>query len=426
MKSRKKKAFTLTELLIVVIVIGILSAAVLPKFNKVLETRKTTEAEEMMAAVRTEQEKRCALDQKYQTEIVKLAEIIPQEESKNFSYSLTTTGIEAQSKGKYGYTLKMPSYADGRLCCEDAEECAKLNKDYPLCSELIARADYQDGQACEGKPLQIECVGESSRACGCENKGTQTRTCDTTTGAWGAWGACSISDICPCTEGAMRTTDKRCFSSGCGREREVCKNGEWTYATCVPVDGPCPPGTPLNIACSNGKYATAFCNAQCQPEGVDTICDEVYPPSNCEDSDYKLAHKSECCPEASTSDTVCYTNCNCSPQVSATSPQTVRQEQAVCKKVSGTCKWTHRQSYKTQSECYNYVLSQVSLPQGGSVSCTFVNNPLNTSMYPPAATGCMERGGSCYVKSMFTPPSYSVEKSTFRVSLSCQRCKNGW
>ena len=52
--NRKKKAFTLTELLVVVIVIGVLSAVVLPKFSKVIETRKTTEAEEMMAAVRTE------------------------------------------------------------------------------------------------------------------------------------------------------------------------------------------------------------------------------------------------------------------------------------------------------------------------------------------------------------------------------------
>ena len=44
MKSKKKRAFTLTELLIVVIVIGVLSAVVLPKFNKIIETRKTTEA----------------------------------------------------------------------------------------------------------------------------------------------------------------------------------------------------------------------------------------------------------------------------------------------------------------------------------------------------------------------------------------------
>ena len=54
-KKQNRRAFTLTELLIVVIVIGVLSAVTLPKFNRVIENRKVTEAEEMMSAVRTEQ-----------------------------------------------------------------------------------------------------------------------------------------------------------------------------------------------------------------------------------------------------------------------------------------------------------------------------------------------------------------------------------
>ena len=127
--QRKKKAFTLTELLVVVIVIGVLAAVVLPKFSKVIETRKTTEAEELMAAVRTEQEKRCSLDQDYLSDLSKLSDIIPSTDTKNFVYSTNAegTGIEAQSKGKFGYTLKMPSYKDGRLCCDNEEECLKLN-----------------------------------------------------------------------------------------------------------------------------------------------------------------------------------------------------------------------------------------------------------------------------------------------------------
>ena len=262
MKTHKKKAFTLTELLVVVIVIGILSAAVLPKFSKVIETRKTTEAEEMMAAVRTEQEKRCALDQKYQTDIVKLAEVIPQEESKNFSYSLTTTGMEAQSKGKYGYTLKMPSYADGRLCCESEAECAKLNKDYPLCSDLIARADYQNGLACEGDPLYIECVGEATQACGCQNAGIKTRTCDTSTGTWSDWGGCSVG-ACKTCSGSDWT---RCGCDGAGIAYGTCNplTGEWEWGNCDVGDcKECNPATQPPYQKSCGSCGTQYFDVQC-------------------------------------------------------------------------------------------------------------------------------------------------------------------
>ena len=149
MKLKKKKAFTLTELLVVVVVIGVLSAVTLPKFSKVMETRKTTEAEDLMSAVRTEQEKRCSLDKPYLTDINELKDILPTQTTKNYDYSLTSDGlgILASSKGKYNYTLSMPSYKDGRLCCEGTE-CSKLNKDYPLCDDLRGAADFASGSEC--------------------------------------------------------------------------------------------------------------------------------------------------------------------------------------------------------------------------------------------------------------------------------------
>ena len=52
----KKRAFTLPELLVVVIVLGTLATVAVPKFTRVLETRKTAEAENMLSAVRTDQE----------------------------------------------------------------------------------------------------------------------------------------------------------------------------------------------------------------------------------------------------------------------------------------------------------------------------------------------------------------------------------
>ena len=52
-KKQNRRAFTLTELLIVVIVIGVSSAVTLPKLNRVIENCKLSGAEELMSEVRT-------------------------------------------------------------------------------------------------------------------------------------------------------------------------------------------------------------------------------------------------------------------------------------------------------------------------------------------------------------------------------------
>lgn len=136
----KVKAFTLTELLVVVIVIGVLAAIVLPKFSRVIETRRTTEAEEILAAVRAEQEKRCILGKNYTGSFEKIPTVAflqseaSQGKTGNYSYALTSTGVEAARLGQE-YILKIPSYQTGQLCCE-GDYCDKLNKNYPLCSEI--------------------------------------------------------------------------------------------------------------------------------------------------------------------------------------------------------------------------------------------------------------------------------------------------
>ncbi len=137
----KKKAFTLTELLVVVVIIGVLSAVILPKFNKMLETRKTTEAEEMMAAVRSEQEARCLLDKPYfgKDQIGQLTSL-PNANTKNFTYALTDDGGVTATNSKSNYTLEIPSYADGRICCS-GDGCSSLNKNYPSCSSLKENTD---------------------------------------------------------------------------------------------------------------------------------------------------------------------------------------------------------------------------------------------------------------------------------------------
>lgn len=257
-KTKKKEAFTLTELLVVVIVIGVLAAIVLPKFSKVMETRKTTEAEELMAAVRTEQERRCALDKPYATEFTQMRDLVASSQAtkyttKNYVYELGNTGMQALSTGKYGYTLQMPSYRDGRLCCEKAQQCANLNKDYPTCEQLQARADYQDGTECaeDGAQEPSECVdGATQGSQSCNGCGTQTtQLC--VNGTW-------TNQLGPCSKTKQECTNEHeieldCWglpkpSTSCGKcdrgTRSVtCEKNTWVTGACVEPEGLCDPET---------------------------------------------------------------------------------------------------------------------------------------------------------------------------------------
>jgi len=191
--SSKKRAFTLTELLVVVVVIGVLSAVVLPKFSKVIETRRTTEAEELMGAIRTEQEKRCALDKNYLTSLTEMTDIVKSDNTKNYTLTLASTGVNASRKDKYKYTLSIPSYADGRICCSGAD-CDKLNKNYPKCDDFTPEASPA---ACAGEvPSEPEptpeCTnGETRGSETCNGCGTRT-TQKCVSGKWtNSPGACS-------------------------------------------------------------------------------------------------------------------------------------------------------------------------------------------------------------------------------------------
>ena len=141
----KTKAFTLSELLVVVIIIAVLAAVVLPKFTKIIQMRKVSEAQEMMFAVRNEQEARCALNKNY----LPVARLQVFQESNNFTFSDNETGggMIATPVGEQ-YRLEMPSYADGRLCC--SKGCWEIDRKYPTCSELEASSDYvQPAASCQ-------------------------------------------------------------------------------------------------------------------------------------------------------------------------------------------------------------------------------------------------------------------------------------
>ena len=251
----KKKAFTLSELLVVVIVLGVLAAVAVPKFTRVLETRKTTEAEGMLSAVRTEQEKRCTLGDEYSVKFASLPVAASlqrsterEAKSANYTYTLNGSGMQAQSSGK-DYTIKMLSYKDGGLCCEGSY-CNQLNKSYPSCGGVPA----------DECAVRIPCSGSSSRSCGCQNTGRQYRSCDENTGSWGAWGSCSVGACKSCSGAATRS----CGCNNAGTQRRTCNvfTGTWGgWSSCsVGECKDCVGSATESCGCNNAGVRYRTCN----------------------------------------------------------------------------------------------------------------------------------------------------------------------
>lgn len=175
--KKGQQAFTLTELLVVMVVIVVLSAIVLPKYTKMIEARKATEAATIMTAIRDEQEARCSIGKGY--EVLSKVAVVKNQNGKNFTYAdiEDSVGVIASAKGK-NYSLSIPSYADGRICCTDKSNgaaCADLASSYPSCTDLTTRADYvESNKECGAEAVTVACNEGEERTvnCGCETKRT--------------------------------------------------------------------------------------------------------------------------------------------------------------------------------------------------------------------------------------------------------------
>ncbi len=189
--KNKKRAFTLTELLVVVIVLGTLAAVAVPKFSRVLETRRTSEAEKLLSAVRTEQEKRCSLGQNYTGDLGNIPTVAyaktsaSQGKTSNYTYTLTSTGIEASRSGK-DYVIKIPSYKTGQMCCEGSG-CDALNKSYPSCTSLSLPASdecaasdvVQPTDPCDTDPNSCACsTYAAGHRCECDADYASLNACE--------------------------------------------------------------------------------------------------------------------------------------------------------------------------------------------------------------------------------------------------------
>ena len=130
-------------------------------------------------------------------------------------------------------------------------------------------------QACDGPPSET-----------CGNCGTHTRTCDTSTGMWSDWSACSGEGECkaggsrPCQNGGSQSCSGTCqweflcrnqvcpgpsvvTCGNCGTQSRSCNSttGMWSEFTACSGEGVCAPNA-TDHPCGNGGHNT--CTSSCQ------------------------------------------------------------------------------------------------------------------------------------------------------------------
>ncbi|MBR2082139.1 MAG: hypothetical protein IJ876_03905 [Elusimicrobiaceae bacterium] len=140
MNYLNRKGYTLSQFILVWILGAIFVIFMFLTVSRYRATAQAKEAEEFLQAVRIEQEDRCAVGRKYAVYANHLKTFYKQKKTlKSISYDLSSgSGIAARNK-LYGYRISMPSYADGRICCDD---CEKLDRYYSPCDVLTKRKDF--------------------------------------------------------------------------------------------------------------------------------------------------------------------------------------------------------------------------------------------------------------------------------------------
>jgi prepilin-type N-terminal cleavage/methylation domain-containing protein len=101
LKKINRKGFTLIEVMVVILIIGILGSLAMPQYTKFVEKAKITEAKSFLATLKTAQNIYYTENDSYAIDLNDLAIDIP-ENSKFFTYSEDLTDASATV---YSYTI---------------------------------------------------------------------------------------------------------------------------------------------------------------------------------------------------------------------------------------------------------------------------------------------------------------------------------
>lgn len=100
---RNQKGFTLVELAVVIIVIGVLAAFAVPRFRDSVERSKASESFNYLSAVRAAQERSAARQGTYASDLTKLD--IQMSEPKYFTVGVVEAGSSGDLEDSWSLTL---------------------------------------------------------------------------------------------------------------------------------------------------------------------------------------------------------------------------------------------------------------------------------------------------------------------------------
>jgi len=317
-----KKGFTLTEMLVVVLIISVLAAIAYPLYTKTITKSRAVEAINLLEMVRNKQLVKFAKDREYYKEFSKMGqltsdkdqEIINEQQLKIKDYTLSLNNLKScmtakYEKGNNTFTFSSSYETTGLGCtgniCSSFGNIVGGATDVCNCGSKSCNSGYtlnNDTCSCEcllgcqsGSTCYAPYGGGSTRACSsgcgtqtsssscsgavwtgscssptqsqpttksCGSGGTQTRTCTASCsgGTCGAWGLCSVQD---CT-GSKPAATQNCGNCGTQSRTVECNSatGVWgigPWSTCS-GSGICSPGE--TESCGTG--GTQTCSSSCR------------------------------------------------------------------------------------------------------------------------------------------------------------------
>lgn len=269
-QKNKKRGFTLTEILVVVLIISVLAAIVYPMYTKAITKSRAVEAISLLEMVRNKQVQKYARDSQYYSEFASMGQLT------------SNSAGEQQLSG--GAQLKIRDYT---LSLNKDTNCMSAEYRKGSNSFTFSTSYETAGLGCSGNICTSfgDIVGDASSVCNCGSKTCANNfTLNPNT--------CECECFKTCKNGGCFDPygggESRPCSSGCGTEHSTssCLGAIWASGSCSS-----PTKAPESQPCGNNGTQIRVCKPACNNK-VDCSAWGVCIGQKCDDSKKPLLSQS--------------------------------------------------------------------------------------------------------------------------------------